>query len=490
MKLKKIFLLLLVVTFLGQFQVSLAQAEAPYPEYNYSYWGKTVPSPVAYLPSRIIDGKSLGIGDFKNPEDIYTASDGRIYLLDSGNGRIVILDQNWRLIKEIVDFKKEGQVERLNNPQGITVADNGDIYVADTDNRRVIELTNDGQYVREITTPENDVIREGFPFFPRKVALDKANRIYVIGKDVFDGLIAFSPEGKFENFMGTNRVRFNPADYFWKSVSTKAQREKMALFVPTEFTNMDMDQDGFIYATNADANSRTPIKRLNPTGVDVLRREGYDNPRGDLEFAFTGNKKGPSIMTDIKVGFHGMYHALDSNRGRIFTYDEDGKLLYITGQIGVQRGTFKIPTAIEISGDRLMVLDKGANQLTVFEPTQFGRTVNEAVKLHSEGDEIASAEQWRQVLRLNANYEIAYIGIGKALLRQEKNKEAMEYFKLGMSRKYYSKAFQRYRKEVMKEQFGTGMTVLVLITAGFFVYKFIIRSARRRREGMHAERGH
>jgi hypothetical protein len=185
-----------------------------------------------------------------------------------------------------------------------------------------------------------------------------------------------------------------------------------------------------------------------------------------------------------------MYHALDSNRGRIFTYDEDGKLLYITGQIGVQRGTFKIPTAIEISGDRLMVLDKGANQLTVFEPTQFGRTVNEAVKLHSEGDEIASAEQWRQVLRLNANYEIAYIGIGKALLRQEKNKEAMEYFKLGMSRKYYSKAFQRYRKEVMKEQFGTGMTVLVLITAGFFVYKFIIRSARRRREGMHAERGH
>ena len=42
---------------------------------------------------------------------------------------------------------------------------------------------------------------------------------------------------------------------------------------------------------------------------------------------------------------------------------------------------------------------------------------------HSLGQYDLSADYWREVLRLNGNYDMAYIGIGRSLLRQERYKE-------------------------------------------------------------------
>src|SRR5690625_5098314 len=131
---------------------------------------------------------------------------------------------------------------------------------------------------------------------------------------------------------------------------------------------------------------------------------------------------------------YGVYSALDYKRGRIFTYDEDGNLLYVFGQIGEQRGTFRSPVALARINEDILVLDKGFNRLTRFKPTQFGQLVNQAVMYYNEGNDQKSAEYWHDVLQLDANYEVAYVGIGKALLMEGKNKEAMEYFENGYSR--------------------------------------------------------
>lgn len=238
-----------------------------------------------------MDGKQLGIGDFKNPEDLFVAEDGHIYLLDSGNARIVMMNADWSVIRIIEGFINDGKPDTFANPQGIFVTSKGNIYVADTDNSRVVELENDGTFVRVIGPPKSDIIRSNFQYIPRKVALDKADRIFVIGKGVFDGIIEFDSDGGFTGFMGTNRVRFNVADYFWKQFATKAQRDKMIQFVPIEFSNLHMDSDGFIYSTTSELNSNTPIQRLNPTGIDVLRREGYHNPTGDLKYNYVGGER-------------------------------------------------------------------------------------------------------------------------------------------------------------------------------------------------------
>lgn len=195
-----------------------------------------------------------------------------------------------------------------------------------------------------------------------------------------------------------------------------------------------------------------------------------------------GENAGSSIFSDIVANDWGMYYALDSKRGRIFTYNEGGSLLYVFGRLGNQAGTFKTPVAIERTGDNILIVDRDYNQITVFEPTRFGTLVNQAEALHSMGKDEEAAGLWQEVLRLNANYEIAYIGIGKSLLRQHKDKEAMKYFKLGYGKKYYSKAFGFYRRDFITEHFGTIITGLIsLFILLFFVYPITRNVIKRRR---------
>ena len=475
----KVSYLLMVYMLLIVLVLPQASAEAPYEGYNYSYWTKSEPSPVPYVPDIVIDGRNESFGTLNGPDDLYVTAD-KIYILDTGNNRIVILNHSYEFIAEINSFIHEGVEDHFNLPQGIFVTDENQIYVADTENQRIVELTSTGEFVREIGQPESDVIRSSFEYYPLKVAVDKAKRIYVIGRGVYDGIIEYDADGVFTGFTGANRVTFNPLDYLWRVVATKEQRAKMSLFIPMEFNNLDLDQDGFIYATNAEKDTRTPIQRLNPTGTNVIRQEGYHNIIGDVIFPSIGDMAGGSSFIDILVNENGMYSALDLKRGRIFTYDEDGNLLYTFGKLGNQKGTFKIPSALARVGDKLLVLDKGFHQLVVFNPTEFGRNVNEAVLHYHNGNDDIAADSWRKVLRLNANYEVAYVGIGKALLMEGDNKEAMTYFKNGNSRTYYSKAYKRYRQEILRTHFSTMMSLILLIPTSYLVYRIVRKLLRRR----------
>ena len=67
-------------------------------------------------------------------------------------------------------------------------------------------------------------------------------------------MMEFDADGTFIGFIGTNLVKFSPADPFWKRISTKAQREQMQQFIPLEFNNVDVDADGFIYTTTSEKN--------------------------------------------------------------------------------------------------------------------------------------------------------------------------------------------------------------------------------------------
>lgn len=445
---------------------------APYEGYSYYYWGDSSSTPNAYLPDGVIDGAEQGVGKLKGPTDMFVASDGLVYVLDAGNGRIVVFDQQWKAIRQIYGFKDGAKQEQFANPQGIFVTDKGRIYIADTDNSRVIELESDGKLVRVIDAPKSEVILNDFEYFPRKIAVDKAGRIYVIGRGVFDGIMEMDSDGNFTGFMGTNKVSFNFWDYIWKQLSTKEQRNKLAQFVPLEFNNLDVDGENFIFTTTAEVGSTVPIKRLNPTGDDVLRREGYIPTMGD---AYSQNPAASSILVDIKVGKNGTYSALDSRKGRIFTYNEDGSLMYIFGRMGEQEGTFKTPVALESRGDQFFVLDQEMNRITIFKPTRYGKLVNEANELLISGKYTEASNKWKELLTLNANNEIAYVGIGKALLRQGESKLAMENLHLGYDRVYYSKALGKYRKEIVREYFGVGMTGLVVLIATIWGISFLKR---------------
>jgi len=473
-----VFILLMISAFI--FGSLPAKAQEPFFSYTYDYWGEPVPAPHAYLPSGRIDGFTLGIGHFNNPRDLFVTDDGRLFIADTGNYRIVILGNDLRSAEVLENFETPDGTQTFNQPEGVFVAKGGDIYIADTGNSRIIHLDNEGKYVRTIGTPRADTIPPDFVFSPMKLAVDNAGRIYVIAAGVTQGIMTLDAYGVFRGFMGASRVTPGAMDIFWRAVATEAQRERMLLFVPTEYNNISIDDEGFLYVTTdklsfwdiqhaVNARSRddrvAPVRKLNPTGVDVLRREGFFPPVGDVEFDYMEQ----SQLVDVSVTDYGIYSVLDRRQGRIFTYDPDGNLLFVFGGLGGARlGTFRNPVAIERIGEQILVLDSMRASITLFDITEYGRLLKDAVVLHRTGDYDASTEKWREVLRRNSNSDLAHIGMGMAYMRKDDFSTALDHFRLGAMRERFSRAFQLYRREVIGRNFGL-IALMLLVPLVTFV---------------------
>jgi tetratricopeptide (TPR) repeat protein len=275
-------------------------------------------------------------------------------------------------------------------------------------------------------------------------------------------------------------VAINAYQKFWRRFSTKAQRKSQRQYIPTEFTGVDIAPDGFVYASNVDTGATQSVRRLNPKGQDVIKKNPNNSSRkgrlsGDLWFRQGREYGGPSRIVDVVYRGNGIYSMVDMIRGRIFTYDDEGDLLYIFGGKGTQEGTFKNPAAIEQKDDKILVLDSYRAELMTFVATKYGNLINQAVSLRYDGDEASAVEVWKQVLTLDSNFELAYVGIGKAYLAAGENKTAMKYLKLGMNREYYSIAFKRYRDDILKDNLGYLFSGICILAFAVIVIRIVKR---------------
>ena len=470
--LKKLTALLAVfVLVVMSFTIPVAASDEPYDTYNYDDREDLTYTPSAYEPIKAIAGNGLkyngvSIGNFVSPQDICYADDGNLYLADTGNNRIVVLNNDMTKVVNIIDgFDNNGVKDGFKSPCGVCISEKGQLYVADSQNHRIVVLEKDGTLVRIVQNPVSQSLDAGYVFVPLKVTVDYADRIYCIAQNMFEGIMVFETNGEFSGFFGTINVKITLWEKFWKRIATKEERSKQQLYIPTEFTGIDVDADGFIYATNIDSEGVQAVRRLNPRGEDVIKKGENGNVGGDLWVNGQTQYAGASQITDVVYRDKGIYTLLDRKRGRIFTYDHEGNLLYIFGGLGTQLGTFSTPVAIEVSGDKLVVLDAYRAELTVFNATEYGSLINEAIALRYDGDETLAVEKWREVLRLDENNELANTGIGKAYLTAGDNKSAMKYLKLGMDADYYSIAFRRYRNQVLADNLSyilTGAAVIII----------------------------
>jgi sugar lactone lactonase YvrE len=108
--------------------------------------------------------------DFEFPRDIAVGADGKIYLLDSGNGRILVADgpndDSWDLWWADADW---------GNPYGLDIADDGTVYVADTDNHRILRIPPAGP----ATALAGYGVSGAALRYPRDVAVAQDGRLFV-----------------------------------------------------------------------------------------------------------------------------------------------------------------------------------------------------------------------------------------------------------------------------------------------------------------------
>lgn len=460
-----IMLLILVTVFITPLSVS-AETFTPYLGYEINDYNESVASPIGYKFLKKYDSKSIGLEiDLESPQDMCIKNDS-IYILDSGNGRIVQTTTdftNATIIDNFID--KNGISYDITGAKGITVGDDGAIYIADTSNYQILKFKN-GVIIQVIGKPDTAILSDDMTFNVTKVAVDFDDRLYAVAENINLGSFVFDKFGNFERFYGSNTVVQTSeviTNYIKKQFLTAEQRAGLISETPTIFSNFDIDKYGFVYTVTPDASGDSTtgiVRRLNYKGSDII---SSDITFGDVEKdGVFWSESLHTEFSDVDIDDNEFINLIDKGRGKVFQYSPEGKLVAVFGGYGTQLGTFSIPVAIESLEDNIYVLDSEKKCIFSFEPTIYGQKLRTAI-LKTKNNESDALETWQEILNMNTNSQYAYYGIGTVYETQGDHKEAMEYFRLANAHKEYSKSFREYRKILVKENIGWTLFVIVSI---------------------------
>ena len=438
-----------------------------------------VKAPTAAEPGRDIDHNVIGTTAFKSPSDLYATED-YLYIVDTGNSRILKVDKDYKLVKEYTEYTVNGAKVPFAQPQGVYVDEKENLLVADTNNGRLVKLTPEGAVIAIYEKPESKVLPTTFNYLPSKVVCDAAGRIFVAVSGFNMGLIELDRNGNFVQLLGASKVTYSITDAIWRLLSTKEQQKRMAAFVPAEYNNISVDEDGFVYATTgtmsqANKEAMKFVRKLNARGDDVLKRTNYDEVCGDLEWTNIGSIKGPSQIVDCLTLPDGVYAILDQKRARVFVYNSEGIMLFIFGELGQTEGTMTSPSSIVMFDDHFLILDSVKNKIVSFNLTEYGRTILEACHYREKNDLQNEEIAWQQVYAMNNNHPVIMREMGKIAYRERDMHTAMYYFEQGEDQEGYSKAFQFYRRELINSYFTPVALCIIGLIIVYIAYKIYKR---------------
>ena len=451
------------------------QSSAVVDSYTYSKINgstKVITSPEPYVPTYTVDSNSLGT-ELRNPSHM-TVWGNSIYIVNTGKNNLIVTDYKFGVTEIIDHFENAGKTDSFSSPQGCFLTKEGTLFVADTGNKRIVVLDQDRKLLNIIQEPKSDVFAVDFEFKPQKVAVDSSGRVFVVADGVYEGIMQFYENGDFVGFIGSIPVTASPLEILWKKLLSKEQNSKRAQFVPVSYTNIFLDNEGFLYAVSLSSTLSKPIRRLNPGGGDVLIRNSLAGT------SVSGDQIGKtSQFTAICADENGIYYAADSTNSRLFIYDEDGNLLTVfggkdTGQIG----TYKHISSLLLLGKDLAVVDSQSSRITVLYPTDYMISVRDGLSTYRTGRYEESYACWQTALTHNSNFDLAYSKIGMIDIRNQDYAAAMESFRLANDQKNYSKAYVKYRSIWYTKNLPyiiTGLLIVIVLVV------ILVRFRKKRR---------
>jgi len=535
-KIIRIFVVIFALLMVAALPLSAAR---PYQTYTYSIDGDPLHSPDAYTPLMTVDSSYMGIEvPIAAPRDIDVDEDQNVYVVDydEKSSRVICLNRYYKARTEVTsdgehygyisEFTNQyGVRDSLKNPSGVFVTkdkevggivEEGEIFVCDTGKNRIVVFKKDGTFARIIDQPESELFDENSIYKPVAVAVDQYGRLFVVSESTTQGIIVMTAEGEFTKFIGAQKVNASAWQILMRRFMTDEQREQTEALTSTEYNNIAITHDGFIYVTTSSlsesaqlaaisSKSKTgdnaPVKLINASGDEIMRRNGFWPPAGEIDVMISYTDENlteevieaggtPSKIIDVAVGPESTWSIIDSRRQKIFTYDYDGNLLYAFGDKGDQVGNLSDICAISYQDEKMLVLDKGTTKgFTVFARTDYGDILIQALTHQNARRFDLAIDDWTEVLKRNSNFDAAYVGIGKAYYRTgEKEVEegvtgyekSLEYFKSAYDTENYSLSY----KEIRKEWIGKFIWLIpiLIVAVCILLSKFMKYAARINKE--------
>lgn len=468
------------------------------PYASYTYWEgpsryNAVPMRTVYEANALITGDSLGTTPLKNASFVTLSPDkSELYIMDSGNGRILIVDALHHSLKaEITEILHDGETLSFQGAKGLFISQAGDIYVADTDHNRVLKVNRDGELLQQIDRPTGNGIPDDLDFRPVRMALDNKGYLYVVSEGCYYGMLVFDDTLNFLGFHGAYMVETGVlsalkewiTDLFMTNEKNSVGRKKL----PSEVLDVAVDSTGALYTLSSSETGQ--IKRLGLNGGQTLNYKfGFVSKSGNaVNFGESPSSfwhkhfQYALIFSALTVDDDGFIYAVDSGRSRIFMYDEECRMMtaFSNGYSeGNQVGTFVTPISIAYGNDSLYVLDFVYGSVTVFQLTEYGRDYKRANLLTIDGEYEAAQPLWENVLRLDANNQRAYEGLGKSMLAQQNYEEAMQYAKQGNDQQTYALAFTEVQKVFLQHNFWW-IFLLCIVGVGCLAAALVISKRKK-----------
>lgn len=294
-------------------------------------------SEITLSAERIINQLPLAM-----PRDIAAAPDGTLYMVDTGNHRVLHLSPEGEVLHSWGSFSgttaETAPEGTFNEPWGIAIGPGGNIYVADTWNHRVQKFTPQGTFI----TSWGQHGQQGAPntfWGPRDIASDQHGHVYV--SDTGNKRIAiFNQRGEF-------------LDQFGGAGGEPGQLD--------EPVGIAVDDAGNLYVAD------TWNQRVQVFGPDENELAKVYQKEWDISGWFgqsLDNKPFLSVSND-KV------FASDPEASRILVFTTEGEFLYTWGTSGAGPNQFELPTGL--AGDpqgRIWVSDTKNNRLMRFLPPE------------------------------------------------------------------------------------------------------------------------
>jgi len=539
-----------------------ALSSPPYEGYNYDPYGTSTAAPIGYLPDGTIDFEDMGLAQkLSSPQDMFIFDNKEIWITDSTGyavetkaddtaegepaedaateepkeetkdekpeassstqyGRIIVLDTNFKFMREYTKFiAEDGTEELIPQPQGLFIRHNKqtnkdemfvccNITIKDKDGTErkdgyVVCADMDGNIIRKYTRPQSSGtnIKD---FQPLSVVVDESNYLYLQAYGVLDGIIVYTyDKAEYESFYGANKVVLT-----WKlliqqtikKIFSREATEGMLRAVPTEMSNMFIDDEGFIYTTTATSTveKELRVRKLNAAGSNTLQADVnslVDVIFGDRDtgsYISGGQRLGSDTrLEDICVDENGIMACMDTERSRIYLYDQSCMLLTAFGSKAsgnAVEGSVAAATAIDQLADgRYIVLDGSRGTIVTYRPTEYMSMLLEANKFYTDGRYVEGESYWRNVLKYDANFARGYAAIGKSLREQKDYQGSLYWLKQGQDRTSYSLALQEYRKEYLRENYMWLVPVAVVAcVAAVALFRFIqkLLGIKRKKKSM------
>ncbi len=486
---KNIFTLFFVALFVI-LSAFTASAEVPYD--SYTYWSdvaeldKAVYNRPMYTAEYQIDMAELGVKDFQKINDITYDGNGNFYILDS-NSKIIILDKDYKLIKEIGAING---TETYIDAKGIYIAKDNTVYICDTEGHRILHIDSNGALINIITLPESNLIPDGFDFRPTNMVIDDYGYTYILSDGSYYGALLYDTDMTFLGFYGANTVNATISNIF-SNIKNRIFPNNTKLGSTTKrlpfcFVDLTINKDGFIYTSTGytDSNRKGQVKKLGPgLGNNILNSDDITFVDTNINTSYNKGAVSKQDIFDIEVDDNGFVYGLESAFGKVFVYDSDCRIVSVFGGgmgFGTQVGTFSNVTALAIknNGEEVLVSDGVTNKITVFKITEFGTNIKGLITLTLKGEYDTAKPGWEEVLKTDNNFQPAYGALARAYINEGDYDKALELAKQGYDRETYAIAFEYKRNEIISDYFIAIFIALVLIIALAIV--FLVVSTRKK----------